>query len=173
MRDFMRIITYLIIFTLKIIENALATLRLIFVSNGKKLPGAILNFVTSIIWILTAGMVIININEDIFKVIFFCLGSFVGSYTGSYIENKLAIGSNLIICIIDKEELKVIDELRNKGYGITTVPGYGKDSEKYVLLIFEKRKNKIEITNEIKSLSNSCMIISEVASPLYGGHNKA
>lgn len=169
----MRIITYFIIFSLKVIENALATLRLILVSNGKKLEGAILIFVTSIIWVLTAGMVIVNINEDIFKVLFFCLGSFVGSYVGSYIENKLALGSNLIICIIDKEELPIIDKLRDKGYGITTLPGYGKDSEKYVLLIFEKRKKRIEITNEIIELTNSCMIISEVASPLYGGHNKS
>lgn len=169
----MRIITYFIIFSLKVIENALATLRLILVSNGKKLLGAILIFITSIIWVLTAGMVIVNINEDAFKVLFFCLGSFVGSYVGSYIENKLALGSNLIICIIDQEELPIIDKLRDKGFGITTIPGYGKDNKKYVLLIFEKRKKRIEITNEIIELSNSCMIISEVASPIYGGYNKS
>lgn len=169
----MNILTYLIIFTLKVIENALSTLRLIVVSNGKKLLGATLNFVTTIIWVLTAGMVIININEDILKILFFCLGAFAGSYVGSYIENKLALGNNLIICIIDQIELPIIDKLRDKGYGITTVPGYGKDNEKYILLIFAKRKKRKEIINEIKHLSNSCMIISEVASPIYGGYNNS
>lgn len=166
----MNIILYIIILVSKILENALATVRLIVVSNGKKLLGAILNTVVSIIWVFTAGIVIIDLSEDLIKVLFFCLGSGIGSYVGSYIENKLALGSNLLMCIIDKGELSMIDTLREKGYGITTISGYGKDTEKYILMIFTTRRKRTKLVEDIKSLNNNCMIISESANPLYGGY---
>ena len=166
----MQIMVYIIILVSKILENALATVRLIVVANGKKLLGAILNFVVSIIWVYTAGIVIVNINGDLLKVFFFCLGSGIGSYVGSYIENKLALGNNLLLCIIDKIELPIIDKLRNMGYGVTTVPGYGKDNEKYVLMIFTTRKKRQKLIKTIQSLTTNCMIISETANSMYGGH---
>ena len=166
----MNIIMYFVILFFKIIENTLATVRLIVVSNGKKVLGAILNFIVSIIWLFTASIVIVNINEDLLKIFFFCLGSGIGSYIGSYIENKLALGNNLFLCIIDKENLFVIDKLRDKGYGVTTVPGYGKDNEKYVLMIYASRKQRLKLINNINKLAPNSMIISENASNIYGGY---
>lgn len=166
----MNLILYIIILVSKILENALSTVRLILVANGKKTLGAILNFIVSIIWIFTASIVIIDINEDLIKVFFFCLGSGIGSYFGSYIENKIALGNNLIICIIEKKELPIIDILRDKGYAITTIPGYGKDNEKYILLISVSRKKRRKIVEEIEKLSKNPVIISQSIIPIYGGH---
>lgn len=166
----MNFIIYLIILFCKILENTLATVRLIVVANGKKMLGSILNFIVSIIWVFTAGIVIVNINQDLLKIFFFCLGSGIGSYIGSCIENKLALGNNLFLCIIDKDDLSIIDKLRDIGYGITTVPGYGKDNEKYVMLIYASRKHKIKLINDINSFTSNSMIISENASNIYGGY---
>ncbi len=169
----MRLLLYMAIFISKILENALATVRLIVVANGKKWLGAILNFIISIIWVYTAGLVIINIKRDLLKVVFFCLGSGIGSYVGSYIESKMALGNNLLTCIINKQDLPMIDQLRKEGLGVTTIPGYGKDNEKYVLLIFAPRKQRNKIVNEIKKRNHNCMIISESAVPIYGGYTNS
>ena len=169
----MKILLYIAIFFSKILENALATVRLIVVANGKKWLGAILNCIISIIWVYTAGLVIINIKQDLLKVIFFCLGSGIGSYVGSYIESKMALGNNLLTCIINKQDLPIVDQLRGKGLGITTIAGYGKESEKYILLIFTPRKQRNKIVNEIKKINRNCMIISESAIPIYGGYTNS
>jgi len=169
----MKIILYIVIFASKILENALSTLRVIFVANGKKVLGAVLNVVCSIIWVFTAGIVIVDINKDIIKVIAFCLGSGIGSYVGNLIESKLALGTNLVMCIIDKEELSMIDKLRDKGYGITSVSGYGKDKEKYVLFIFTTRKKRKQLVDDIKNLNENCVIISEAANSIYGGYTNS
>ena len=58
---------YFLIFVFKIIEDALATLRLIVVSNGKKVFGAVLQFVVTLIWLVLTGTVLLGIREDIFK----------------------------------------------------------------------------------------------------------
>ena len=55
--------TYLIIFLLKIVENTIATLRLIIVANGKKLLGAVLNFIMSIVWVISTSLVVQNFKN--------------------------------------------------------------------------------------------------------------
>lgn len=84
----MKIITYILIFLFKVIENTLSTLRIIAISNRKKLLGAILQGVVSIVWVISTSLVVINIQKDPLKILAFTLGALVGSYTGSIIEEK-------------------------------------------------------------------------------------
>ena len=98
---------YLLIFFFKLLENTLSTLRLILVSNGKKILGSILLFLVSIVWIISSSIAIINLNIEMILV--FSIGSLVGSYIGSLIEEKLALGNNILICISNK---KISDNLR-------------------------------------------------------------
>lgn len=79
----------LVIFINKVIENMLGTVRIIVIAKNKKITGAILNGLISLIWILSASMVLINIDNNPYKIFFFCLGAVVGSYLGSTIEEKL------------------------------------------------------------------------------------
>ena len=88
---------YLYIFISKILENTLATLRIIVVANGKKKLGALLQGMVATLWILVIGIIVTNINKDIFKIICFITGSIVVSYNGSVLEEKTALGNILII----------------------------------------------------------------------------
>ena len=153
---------YLIIFNLKIIENSLATLRLILVSNGKKWLGAFLLFTTSIIWIVSSHIAIIDIN--ISMVLIFSVGSLLGSYIGSILEEKMAIGNNMLICITQKQMSEI---LRQNGYIITKIEGYGKDSKKEVLFVILKRNQNKDLISLIRSLDQEAIIVSEHTNILY------
>ena len=154
---------YITIFISKIIENTLSTLRLIVVSNGKKKLGAILNGIIALIWIFVTSIVIVNINKDPIKIIAFSIGSTFGSYLGSLLEEKLAMGSNMLMCIINKN---YEDNIKNKlnNYKITTI--CEKDSNFIILLIFIKRSKIKYIINIIKSIDNNSIIFSEKAKNL-------
>ena len=76
---------YSAIFIAKVIENALSTLRLIVVAKGKKVLGAILQFIIAFVWVITTGIVVTNVKDDPLKIVFFALGSLIGSYIGSVI----------------------------------------------------------------------------------------
>lgn len=158
----MILLKYLIIFILKIIENSLATLRLILVSNGKKWLGAFLLFTTSIIWIISSHIAIIDIN--ISMVLIFSVGSLLGSYIGSILEEKMAIGNNMLICITQKQMSEI---LRQNGYIITKVEGYGKDSKKEVLFVILKRNQNKDLISLIRSLDQEAIIVSEHTNILY------
>ena len=164
---------YLAIFILKVIENAIGTLRLIVISHGKKGLGAFLQLVIAIVWVLSAGAVIQDIQKDPIKIIAFALGSYVGSYVGCVIEEKVAMGNNLLITITSVENgEKIADRLRNLGYAVTILCGEGMIEERKILMIVVKRKQKDEIVKIIGSLDKDCMIVSERTAPLYGGFHK-
>ena len=154
---------YLAIFFSKIIENAVGTLRLIVVANGKKKLGAFLQGVVALVWIFGTGIVIVDINKDVFKIVIFVIGSIVGSYLGSIIEEKIALGSNMLICITkEKFENLIKNELNN--YQITTI--CEKDNNYSVLLIVLKRKEIGKISKILKKIDKEIIIISEKAKTL-------
>lgn len=162
---------YITIFVSKIIENSLGTLRLIVVANGKKNLGAILQFIITLVWILVTGTVVKNITKDPLTILFFAFGSYIGSYSGSLIEEKLAMGTNLLMAIINNYSADIIcNELQNKGVGITSFNGEGTFNKKKILLIFVNRKRQKEISHIIKTIDKKAMIISESAKALYGGY---
>lgn len=141
---------YIGIFISKILENTLSTLRIIVVSNGKKKLGAILQGLVALIWIFVTGVVIIDINKDIVKIIFFVIGSIAGSYLGSLLEEKIALGTNLVIIKSSKlDELKYVF----KNYNLIIKNNY--------LLFISQRKNTKDIVNKASSIDNNSKIILE------------
>ena len=79
---------YIIIFIFKLIENTLSTIRIIVINQGKKILGAILQGIVTLVWAISAGLTIIDFKKDYLKIFVFCLRAFIGSLLGSYIEEK-------------------------------------------------------------------------------------
>lgn len=151
-------LVYFFIFVSKIIENTLSTLRLIVVTSGKKKLGALLNGLVALSWIFVTGIVIIDVQKAPLKIVFFCLGSIVGSYLGSIIEEKIAIGTNMLICIINK---KIEQSLKSKLINYNIITTNEKNKNLSILFIILKRKEINKISKLIKSMDNNSIIISE------------
>lgn len=167
----MNIILYIVIFISKTIELALGTLRLIVVANGKKTLGAILQGIIALVWVCITGVVVVDITKDPLKIVAFALGSAFGSYIGSVIEEKMAMGSNMLMAIIDKnlEEL-VTTSIRSEEYAVTVMDGQGKDKTRAVLMIMVARKKRPHVVKIIKEIDHEAMIVAENAFTINGGH---
>ena len=169
----MNITLYIIIFVSKVFENALGTLRLIVVANGKKGLGAILQGLIGLVWVIVTGVVVVGITEDPYKIIAFAVGSGVGSYLGSLIEQKMALGSNMLTAIVDSTFGEVIaNKIRNDGFAVTVLDGKGMDKNRNVLMIVVVRKKRHHVVDIIKAIDSEAMIVSEVARPIQGGYHK-
>ena len=147
---------YIIIFILKILENALGTLRLIIVSNGKKVEGAVLNFLLSVVWVISTSMVVIDNN--IYKILVFAFGSLIGSYVGSVLEEKIALGNNMLFIISKKYEL-IKSKLNNSKINCYLI-------SKDIVIVMTSRKKRKEVIDLILSIDNQAEIISESAKQL-------
>ena len=159
-----------IILFAKSIEVTIGTLRNILINKGYRKQGTLLSFVEILLWTFVASRVIMGIAEAPIKGIVYSIGFSVGVYLGSRIEGIIAMGRVLIQTIVSKEKSGLLtDNLRQKGYAVTTMNAQGRDSEKTVLMIFTNRKGKEEIISEINKLDNSAMVITNDISTLHGG----
>ena len=160
----MNILIYFLIFTFKVIENTLSTLRIIVVANGKKKIGAILQGIVSIVWVISTSLVVINIQKDPLKILAFTSGALIGSYIGSIIEEKLALGTNIITTIINKNLTeKIIYALKKQKHEAIILNGKNIYEQKNILLIIVKRKQNQNIIKLIKNIDKSAKIIIENA----------
>ena len=156
----MSVAIYAGIFICKIIEDALSTLRIIVVANGKKVAGAILQFIIALIWVVVTGTVITNIQEDPWKILFFALGSLVGSYIGSYIEEKIALGTNVFMVEVEEGVVsQLIKKIKKQKFKVNSVKG--SKEGKVLLMITSPRKKTNDVTKIIRSFDEEAVIISE------------
>ena len=155
--------TYLLIFFLKIFENAINTLRLLYTSSNQKFLSSLLQMLCSLLFITTTSMVVINSN-DFLVIIIFSLGCTIGSYIGSVLEEKIALGNNIIICITEKD---IMNDIRNNGYKLTSTKGTGLDI-KNIIFIMTSRKKKRKLVKLLKELDENIFIMSGNA--VYENH---
>ena len=156
----MNILIYIVIFVFKIIEDALATLRLIVVSNGKKKLGAILQFIVTLIWIILTGTVLMGLQKDLFKAIAFAFGALFGSYLGSVLEEKMALGTNVFMVEIKNDKAdELIKILEEEDFQISKIKS-GNDG-KIILMITGARKRTNKVVSIIKNVDNKAVILSE------------
>ena len=156
----MNILIYIAIFVFKIIEDALATLRLIVVSNGKKKLGAILQFVVTLIWIILTGTVLMGLQKDIFKAISFAFGALFGSYLGSVLEEKMALGTNVFMVEVNNDKANnLIKVLKNENFRISKIKSG--NGGKIILMITGARKQTNKVVSIIQKVDNKAIILSE------------
>ncbi|MGI6782360.1 MAG: DUF2179 domain-containing protein [Acholeplasmataceae bacterium] len=138
----------LLVFTAKVVEVTLTTVRIIIVNRGFKLPGAVVSFIEVLIWVFVASRVVNNVAEAPLLGITYAFGYAVGVYVGSIVEKKLAFGKVLLHVIIPVEsEEKVSHYIRSHKIGLTSIGAKGISSDKSVLMMYANRKN-IEVLKE-------------------------
>ena len=132
---------------------------------------AILQGIIAIIWICVTGLVVTNILEDPFKIVAFALGSVVGSYLGSILEEKIALGNKLLIIIVDsKKEEQISEKIRENDFAVTSTLGKGMEQKKAILFILLPRKRVNIVINIIRNIDSNALVISENAFNSCGGY---
>ncbi len=167
----MEILICLLIFALKVLETSLGTFRIIILSNGKKVLSSILSGVIAFIWVVSTGLVVLDIKKSILRIIFLVLGCISGSYIGSIIEEKIAIGNNLLITITsDKLGKLICNSLRQNNFAVTVTRANGIKEIKNILFIMVPRKKQKDVKKLILNIDKNAMIMSESASIIKGGY---
>lgn len=135
------IILPLFIFCLRICDVTLDTLRIIFMTKGFKYLAPIIGFFEILIWIVAITRIMQNLNSWVCYVAY-AAGFATGNYVGMIVDEKLAIGHELIRVITRVDASKLVDALRGSGYGVTTVKASGMQGEVGIVFIIVNRKNQ-------------------------------
>jgi len=144
---FIYILLPLFIFCARICDVTLDTLRIIFVSKGMRKIAPIFGFFSVLIWLIAISTIMKNLDNWVCYIAY--AGGFAtGNFVGMVIEEKLALGHEMIRVITRADASALISELRSNGYGVTSVKAEGADGEVGVIYIIARRsmiKNILEI----------------------------
>jgi len=113
-----------LIFCARICDVSIGTVRIIFVSKGKKNIAPLLGFFEVLIWIIAISKIMENLNNYICYVAY-ALGFATGNLIGMIIEERLAVGTQLIRVFTNLDGLKLVHMLNSNGYGATMVKARG------------------------------------------------
>jgi len=133
---------YILIFFAKLLEVAIATVRMVLTARGNRIAASLLSAVEISIWIVVTSTVLLGLSEDPLRAVAFGLAFVVGIFLGIVIEDKLALGLAQIEVIAEFEEAKEITKtLRDSGYGVTTYDCEGLDGKKLSIVMKVLRKD--------------------------------
>ena len=130
----------LIIFFSRVCDVSLGTLRHVFISKGFRQIVPVLGFFEVLIWIIVVGQVMKNLNN--FACYFAFAGGFAtGTYVGLLIEERLALGLQVIRIITNQNCEKLLEGLKLGNHGVTVVDAQGAVGPVKMIFTIIKRKN--------------------------------
>ena len=113
-----------LIFLARICDQSIGTMRIIFVSKGKRNIAPILGFFEVLIWIVAISKIMQNLDNYI-NYIAYAAGFATGNLVGMIIEEKLAMGIQMVRVFANERGQELVANLNKNGYGATVVEGHG------------------------------------------------
>ncbi len=162
------VILPILIFLARFIDVTLGTLRIIFISQGRRRIAPLLGFFEVLIWIVIIGQLVQHLHS-VTAYIGYAAGFAAGNYVGMWLEERLAFGTIVIRVIIQKDWEKLVQRVHEAGFGVTCMDGQGSAGAVKLLYIIIKRQHAREVRKIIHEIApNAFVTVEEVRSAEKG-----
>jgi len=142
------VILPLLIFIARIVDVTIGTIRIMFVTRGNRFFAPLLGFFEVLIWLMAIGQIMQNLN-NVFCYLAYAGGFAMGNFIGIYVEEKLALGKLVVRVITKKDASDLIESLRKKGFGATSVDAEGSTGRVNIIFTVIKRSDLKEVVGMI------------------------
>ena len=154
---------YAFIFFAKLIEVAIATIRIVLTARGNRIAATLMASVEIAIWLVVTSTVLLGIMDDPLRAVAFGLAFVLGIYMGIIIEDKLALGLAQIEAIAECETAREItSKFREIGYAVTTFNCEGLGGEKSSIVLKVHRKDVPASINLLKAYPQLFVTITDI-----------
>jgi uncharacterized protein YebE (UPF0316 family) len=141
-----------LIFLARVADVTMGTVRVIFVSRGMKYLAPVVGFFEILIWLLAIGQIMQNLSNPMCYIAY--AGGFaMGNYVGITIAEKLSLGVVLIRVVTAKDALPLVERLKGRDYGVTSVDGHGASGEVKVVFTVVQRREVRNVVELIKTFN--------------------
>ncbi len=156
----------------KIVEITIQSLKTCMMVKGQRLKAAGLGFVECTIWGLVISTIIGTLGDNLFLLLFYCVGYATGLFLGSTIESKIALGtSNLELIANDDSTERIITYLKENNRGYTVFNGYGSTDKMNMIFIVLPRRETPKALKEIRKVcDNKVFVVASEVSKYAGGY---
>ena len=158
------IFSALIIFSLRLADQSLGTMRSLLVAKNRPIYAALIGLVESAIWIVAISQVIKDIDDPVL-IGAYAAGFAAGTILGTYIERIVGVGNIVVRVFTPSNSPSVAETLRDNGHGVTVIDGEGKEGPvKIYLCVIPRRKLK-SVLNMIEEINPNAYITTDMANP--------
>ena len=154
----------LVIFSLRLADQSLGTMRSLLVAKNKPIYAALIGLVESAIWIVAISQVVKDIDDPVL-IGAYAAGFAAGTILGSYIERLVGVGNIVVRVFCSANSPSVAETLRDKGYGVTIIDGQGKDGPVKIYLCVIPRRRLKSVLEMIKEINPDSFITTDMANP--------
>lgn len=163
------IIIPILIFLSRLADVTLATLRNIFIHKGFRKIVPFIGFFEVLIWLIAMKQVLSHV-DNIAAYLAWAGGFAMGTYVGMRIEERLALGNQVIRIITTEEDsTSLVKMLRESNHGLTVVDGMGAKGPVKLLFTIVQRKHMKDIIGKIETIQpNAFYTIEDVRSAEHG-----
>ena len=156
----------------KIVEITIQSLKTCMMVKGQRVKAAGLGFVECAIWGLVVSTIIGTLGDNLFLLLFYCIGYATGLFLGSTIENKIALGtSNLELIAGDESTAKIIAYLKENNRGYTVFDGHGSTDKMNMIFIVLPRRETPAVLRDIRAVcGNKVFVVAAEVSKYAGGY---
>lgn len=147
----------LLIFTARVCDVSLGTLRVIMVTQGRRLLAASLGFFEVLIWVMAVSKVMQNLNRPIYAVAY--AGGFAcGNYVGLTLERWVAFGHQ-VVRVFSRQGEEVAERLRALRFRVTLFEGCGRDGPVHMLYTETERREVPRLLCEARRIDPRCYYV--------------
>ena len=150
----------LIVFFARICDVSLGTLRIVFVSKGRKNIAPILGFFEVFIWIVVISQILKSV-DNIICYVMYAGGYAAGNFIGMHIEERIAIGTQLIKVFSVKDIHPLQKRLSASGFGTTLIEGDGSTGKVNIMYVVISRKTFEKVEKIITEFDPSIFYVIE------------
>jgi uncharacterized protein YebE (UPF0316 family) len=130
-----------LIFFARVCDVSLGTLRGVLAAKGYKSLVPIIGFFEVLIWLAAISRIFQNLNDNLLYYLAWAAGYSTGSYIGLVLEEKLALGLQVVRIITNQSCENLITAINNENFGLTIVDGQGTRGPVKLLFSTVKRKD--------------------------------
>ncbi len=156
----------------KIVEITIQSLKTCMMVKGQRLKAAGLGFVECTIWGLVISTIIGTLGDNLFLLLFYCVGYATGLFLGSTIESKIALGtSNLEIIASVENTAIILDYLKEHNRGFTVFEGHGSTQPMNMIFIVLPRKEAGRVLRDLRHrCDKNLFVVASEVSRYAGGY---
>lgn len=158
------------IFSLRIPDVSIGTLRMLYALRGRRFLAAGLGLLESGIFIFAISSALGSARENPWNMVGYACGFATGTLVGMTVENWIASGTIIVRVISRKRSRELREALWADGFGLTAVDGHGKSSDVLLLFVVAPRRRGRTLLRAVAAVDPEAFVTVETVNVAHGGY---
>lgn len=160
----------LLIFSARIIDVSIGTVRMLYAMRGRKYIASGLGLVESTIFIFAISSALRDATDNPLKMVGYAAGFATGTFIGMSLEGWIASGTVLARIVTKTKSQELAIALHEAGFGMTALEGSGHQEDVQLIFVVAPRRRGNALVDVIARIDPDAFITIDRVNLARGGY---